>query len=173
MTKPYSEDLRARGGRCQCGSELPRGGTAVQYRGEQRHRGVAAPWVFDGPPQPLATVAPPINGAKFLAYVEQVLVPALSPGEIVMMDNPGSHKRAGVRKAIEAAAAAGCFLPACSPDLDPIDPSASSGGLRKAQEYTPQNGTPKRRCTLGCNRICSRWLFSPRESWLGKSEQPG
>ena len=76
-----------------------------------RHGGVTAPCVFDGP----------INGAKFLAYVEQVLVPALPPGEIVMMDNPGSRKRAGVRKAIEAAAAAVCFLPAYSPDLDPIE----------------------------------------------------
>jgi transposase len=55
------------------------------------------------------------------AYVEQMLVPTLSPGEIVLMDNLGSHKRAGVRKAIEAAGAAVCFLPAYSPDLDPIE----------------------------------------------------
>ena len=66
--------------------------------------GITAPCVFDGP----------INGAKFLAYVEQVLVPALSPGDIVVMDNLGSHKVAGVRKAIEAANAAQCFLPAYS-----------------------------------------------------------
>ena len=76
-----------------------------------RHDGLTAPCVFDGP----------INGAKFLAYVEQVLVPALSPGEIVMMDNLGSHKRARVRKAIKAAGAAVSFLPAYSPDLDPIE----------------------------------------------------
>jgi transposase len=50
-----------------------------------------------------------------------VLVPTLSPGEIVMMDNLGSHKRAGVRNAIEAAGAAVSFLPAYSPDLDPIE----------------------------------------------------
>jgi hypothetical protein len=61
-----------------------------------RHDGLTAPCVFDGP----------INGAKFLAYDEQVLVSTLSPGEIVMMDNLGFHKRAGVRKAIEAAGAA-------------------------------------------------------------------
>jgi transposase len=76
-----------------------------------RYDGVTAPCVFDGP----------INGARFLAYVEQMLVPTLSPGEIVLMDNLGSHKRAGVRKAIEAAGAAVCFLPAYSPDLDPIE----------------------------------------------------
>jgi transposase len=76
-----------------------------------RHDRLTAPCVFDGP----------INGAKFLAYVEQVLVPALSPGDIAVMDNLGSHKLAGVRKAVEAAEAAQCFLPADSPDLDPIE----------------------------------------------------
>src|SRR3984893_12752004 len=74
-------------------------------------RGKRLTCVFDGP----------INGARFLAYVEQMLVPTLSPGEIVLMDYLGSHKRAGVRKAIEAAGAAVCFLPAYSPDLDPIE----------------------------------------------------
>jgi transposase len=63
----------------------------------------------------------PINGAKFAAYVEQILVPALSPGAIVMRNNPGSDKVAGVREAIAAAGAAPCFLPAYSPDLDPIE----------------------------------------------------
>ena len=72
---------------------------------------MTAPCVFDGP----------INGERFLAYVEQMLVPTLSPGEIVLMDNLGSHKRAGVRKAIEAAGAAVCFLPAYSPDIDPVE----------------------------------------------------
>jgi transposase len=76
-----------------------------------RHDGITAPCVFDGP----------INGAKFLAYVEQVLAPTLSPGEIVVMDNLGSHKVADVRKAIEATGATQCFLPAYSPDFDPIE----------------------------------------------------
>jgi phage/plasmid primase-like uncharacterized protein len=58
-------------------------------------------------------------------------VPALSPGDIVVRDNPGSQKAAGVRKAIAAAAAAPSFLPAYSPDRDPIDVSAGSRGLRK------------------------------------------
>jgi transposase len=63
----------------------------------------------------------PINGEKFLAYVEQVLTPTLSPGDIVIMDNLSSHKIAGVRQAIEAAGARQRFLPAYGPDLDPIE----------------------------------------------------
>ncbi len=81
---------------------------------------MTAPCVFDGP----------INGAKFLAYVEQVLVPTLPPGEIVMMNNLGSQKRVGVRKAIEAAAAAVCFLPAYSPARTSIPSSRSSQSSR-------------------------------------------
>jgi hypothetical protein len=56
-----------------------------------RHDGLTAPCIFDGP----------INGAKSLAYVEQALVPTLSPGETVMMDNLGSHKRAGFEKPLK------------------------------------------------------------------------
>ena len=108
--------MTPRYGRCERGKRLvahvPFGHwKTTTFLAALRHGGVTAPCVFDGP----------INGAKFLAYVEQVLVPTLSPGEIVMMDNLGSHKRAGVRKAIEAAAAAVCFLPPYSPDLDPIE----------------------------------------------------
>ena len=74
-------------------------------------RGIVAPMVLDGP----------INGAHFLAYVEQVLVPDLRPGNIVIMDNLGSHKGAAVRQAIEAAGAKLLFLPPYSPDLNPIE----------------------------------------------------
>jgi transposase len=72
---------------------------------------IDAPGVIDGP----------INGESFLAYVEQVLVPTLKPGDIVIIDNLGSHKVAGVGEAIEAAGATRRFLPAYSPDLDPIE----------------------------------------------------
>ena len=111
-----STNMTPRYGRCERGKRLIAGAPfghwkTTTFLAALRHDGLTAPCVFDGP----------INGAKFLAYVEQVLVPTLSPGEIVMMDNLGSHKRAGVRKAIEAAGAAQCFLPAYSPDLDPID----------------------------------------------------
>lgn len=72
---------------------------------------VTAPCVIDGP----------INGLCFLAYVEQVLVPVLKPGDIVIMDNLGSHKGRAVRTAIRAAGARLFFLPPYSPDLNPIE----------------------------------------------------
>jgi transposase len=62
-----------------------------------------------------------INGEAFLAYVEQVLAPTLASGDIVVMDNLGSHKVAGVRQAIEARRAKLLYLPPYSPDLNPIE----------------------------------------------------
>ena len=62
-----------------------------------------------------------MNGTAFLAYVEQVLLPSLAPGDIVVMDNLGSHKGRDVRAAIRAAKAKLFFLPAYSPDLNPIE----------------------------------------------------
>jgi transposase len=76
-----------------------------------RHDRIEAPWVIDGP----------INGELFATYVEQVLVPTLSPGDIVILDNLGSHKGHRVRRAIRAAGAHLIFLPAYSPDLNPIE----------------------------------------------------
>jgi transposase len=76
-----------------------------------RHDRVDAPCVLDGP----------INGRLFTAYVEQFLAPTLSPGDIVIMDNLGSHKGAAVRNAIRAAGARLFFLPPYSPDLNPIE----------------------------------------------------
>jgi len=75
-----------------------------------RHDRLTAPCVFDGP----------INGACFLAYVEQQLVRTLKPGDIVIMDNLGSHKFKAVRDASRAAGARLWFLPPYSPDLNPI-----------------------------------------------------
>ena len=72
---------------------------------------IDAPCVIDGP----------INGVTFRAYVEQFLVPTLKPGDIVVMDNLGSHKGAAVRAAIRAAGARRFFLPPYSPDLNPIE----------------------------------------------------
>jgi len=76
-----------------------------------RNDRIEAPCVIDGP----------INGESFLAYVEQVLVPALKPGDIVIIDNLGSHKGKAVRRAIRAAGAKLFFLPPYSPDLNPIE----------------------------------------------------
>ena len=72
---------------------------------------IDAPCVFDGA----------INGEKFRAYVEQFLVPTLEPGDIVVLDNPGSHKSIHVRRAIQSAGAKLLFLPPYSPDLNPIE----------------------------------------------------
>ena len=63
----------------------------------------------------------PIDGDVFLAYVEQVLVPTLSPGEMVILDNLGSHKIPGVEQAIQSAGASLLYLPPYSPDLNPIE----------------------------------------------------
>ena len=63
----------------------------------------------------------PINGVLFLAWVEQFLVPTLRPGDIVVLDNLGSHKGHRVRRAIRAAGAHLLFLPPYSPDLNPIE----------------------------------------------------
>lgn len=90
--------------------------------------GMVAPMVLDGP----------INGVAFQAYVDQVLVPTLAPGDIVVMDNLGSHKGEGVRKAIEAAGARLLYLPPYSPDFNPIENAFSKlkALLRKAAERT-------------------------------------
>jgi transposase len=93
-----------------------------------RHDRIDAPCVIDGP----------INGQSFLAYVEQFLVPTLSPGDIVIMDNLGSHKGMAVRRAIRAAGAKLLFLPPYSPDLNPIEQMFAKLKtlLRKAEERT-------------------------------------
>jgi transposase len=93
-----------------------------------RHDRIDAPCVLDGP----------INGQLFTAYVEQFLVPTLSPGDIVIMDNLGSHKGKTVRNAIRAAGAKLLFLPPYSPDLNPIEQvfAKLKRLLRKAAERT-------------------------------------
>jgi transposase len=80
----------------------------------------------------------PINGVAFQAYVDQVLVPDLRPGDIVVMDNLGSNKGAGVRAAIEAAGASLLYLPPYSPDFNPIENAFAKlkALLRKAAERT-------------------------------------
>ena len=80
----------------------------------------------------------PINGELFQAYVDGVLVPELRPGDVVIMDNLGSHKGAGVRRAIEAAGASLLYLPPYSPDFNPIENAFSKlkALLRKAAART-------------------------------------
>jgi len=76
-----------------------------------RHEGISAPCVFDGP----------VNSEWFRAWVDQMLVPSLKAGDIVIMDNLGSHKSKAVREAIKSAGARLWFLPPYSPDLNPIE----------------------------------------------------
>ena len=93
-----------------------------------RTTGLTAPLVIDGA----------INGDLFLAYVEQQLVPAIGPGDIVIMDNLSSHKKAGIREAIEGAEAKLVYLPPYSPDLNPIEQAFSKFKwlLKSAKERT-------------------------------------
>ena len=93
-----------------------------------RTTGMVAPMVLDGP----------INGEWFEAYVRQILVPELRRGDIVIMDNLSSHKRASVRERIEAAGATLLFLPPYSPDFNPIEKAFArlKAMLRKAGERT-------------------------------------
>ena len=93
-----------------------------------RLTGMVAPMVLDGP----------MNGAAFLAYVQQVLAPELKPGDIVIMDNLSSHKGPAVRAAIEAAGAHLLYLPPYSPDFNPIENAFAKlkAMLRKAAERT-------------------------------------
>lgn len=85
--------------------------TTMTFLAALRHDRIDAPWVVDGP----------INGAAFLLYVQTGLVPTLSPGDIVVMDNLGSHKGKAVRRAIRGVGAKLLFLPKYSPDLNPIE----------------------------------------------------
>lgn len=120
-------------GRCARGERLvakvPHGHwRTLTFLAALRRDRVTAPCVFDGP----------INGRSFLAYVEQVLVPTLEPGDIVIMDNLGSHKGQVVRQAIRNAGAKLFFLPPYSPDLNPIEQvfAKLKTLLRKAAERT-------------------------------------
>ena len=76
-----------------------------------RHDRIAAPWLLDAP----------INGSLFLTYIEQVLVPTLSPGDIVVMDHLSSHKGLAIRQTLRKAGARLFLLPKYSPDLNPIE----------------------------------------------------
>ena len=98
------------------------------FVGGLRQNGLIAPMVTDGP----------MDGVMFLAYTREFLVPALRPGDIVILDNLSSHKVRGVREAILAAKATLLYLPPYSPDLNPIEKlfSKLKALLRKAATRT-------------------------------------
>jgi transposase len=125
MARRHGRSLRGE----RCRAAVPHGHwKTTTFVGALRLEGMTAPMVLDGA----------MNGAAFLAYVEQVLVPTLKPGEIVVMDNLSAHKAFAVRAAIEAARAELRFLPPYSPDFNPIEMAFSKlkAGLKKTAART-------------------------------------
>ena len=99
-----------RGERCRAG--VPHGHwKTTTFTAGLRLTGMTAPFVHDGA----------MNSEIFHAYVEHVLVPTLSPGDIIVLDNLPAHKVPGARKAIERVGAQMMFLPPYSPDFNPIE----------------------------------------------------
>lgn len=108
MARRYGRSLRGE----RCRAPVPHGHwRATTFIAALRLHGMTAPMLLDGA----------MHGAAFLAYVEQVLVPTLSSGDIVVMDNLPAHKTAAARQAIEATGATLHFLPPYSPDFNPIE----------------------------------------------------
>ena len=145
-------NMAPRYGRCARGQRLlakvPHGKWRTQtFLAALRHDRLTAPGVIDGP----------IDGLSFLAYVEQILVPTLKQGDIVIMDNLGSHKRQAVRNVIRAAGARLFFLPPYSPDLNPIEQlfAKLKNVMRKAAERTTEAAWRRLGSILSS--------FSPRE----------
>ena len=96
----------------RCRAAIPHGHwKTTTFIAGLRYDGLVAPMVLDGP----------MNGDVFRVYVEQFLVPELTPGDIVIIDNLPAHKVSGVREAIEAAGARLLYLPPYSPDFNPIE----------------------------------------------------
>ena len=122
--------LRGRSKRGQrCRAAVPHGHwKTTTFTAGLRRDGLTAPMLLDGP----------MNGVAFLAYVEQVLVPTLVPGDQVIMDNLPAHKVSGVKQAIEAAGATRLLLPPYSPDFNPIEQAFAKlkALLRKAAART-------------------------------------
>src|SRR5260370_41072806 len=136
MTRSHGRALRGK----RLVAKVPQGRwRTLTFLSALRHDRVDAPCVIDGP----------INGEAFLAYVEQVLVPTLKPGDVVIIDDRVSHKVKHVRRAIRTAGAKLFFLPAYSPDLNPIEQffAKLKTLLREAAERTVE-ATWKRIATL-------------------------
>ena len=127
-------------------AKVPHGKTTT-FLAALRHHRIDAPWLLDGP----------IDGASFQTYVEQVLLPTLKAGDIVVMDNLGSHKGKAVRRLIRSAGAKLLFLPKYSPDLNPIEQvfAKLKHLLRKAAARTAED------LTAAVGRLLT--AFTPQE----------
>jgi transposase len=104
-----------------------------------RHDRIEAPWLIDGP----------IDGQGFRTYVEKALAPTLKPGDVVIMDNLGSHKGEAVRQAIRSAGAKLFFLPKYSPDLQSSksSPSSSIYCAKRRREPSIPSSPPSANCS--------------------------
>ena len=129
-------NMARRHGRCRRGARpvgrVPHGHWKTStFVAGLRHDGITAPFVIDRP----------MNGVIFRTYVERVLAPTLKPGDIVILDNLGSHKGSEARRLIEARGARLLFLPPYSPDLNPIEPAFAKlkALLRQAAERSVDN----------------------------------
>ncbi len=121
MTRAYGRSPKGR----RCVGSAPYGHwQTTTFVGALRHQKISAPMVIEGP----------MDGEVFVEYVRSVLCPTLTPGDIVILDNLGSHKVDGVEQAILATGATLLYLPPYSPDLNPIEKlfSKLKALLRKA-----------------------------------------
>jgi transposase len=152
-------NMTRRHGRCARGTRLIAKVPQARWRtltflAALRCDRITAPCVLDGP----------INGTSFRAYVEQFLVPTLSRGDVVIMDNLGSHKSLAVRRLIRAAGAKLFFLPRYSPDLNPIEQvfAKLKTLLRKADPRTPEDTWRRIGSLLDCFTAeeCANYLAS-------------
>ena len=113
----------------RCRAAVPHGHwKTITFVGALTLDGFIAPMLLDGP----------MDGECFRAWIEQMLAPALEPGDVVVMDNLSAHKVAGVKQAIEQRGASLLYLPPYSPDLNPIEMMFAKlkALLRKAKERT-------------------------------------
>ena len=155
-TKTNMAPLR---GWAPCGRRLPASvpqgrWKTLTFLAALRHDRIDAPWLLDGP----------INGERFLTYVEKILVPTLAPGDIVIIDNLGSHRGKAIRRAIRSAGAKLFFLPKYSPDLNPIEQvfaklkhllrkaaARSFDDINTAIGHILESFTPQECCNYFCN----------------------
>ncbi len=140
-----STNMVRRYGRCPRGERLvdatPWGHWKITtFVAGLRASGLIAPMVLDGP----------MTGEVFRAYVEQVLVPELQPGDVVVLDNLAAHKVAGIREAIRAANASLLYLPLYSPDLNPIEQVLPSSKRCYARRRAPRrhSGPSSENCSI-------------------------
>ena len=114
-----------------------------------------------------------VDGAAFAAYAERVLAPSLRPGQVVVLDNLSAHKSDGARTAVEAAGARLLFLPAYSPDFNPIELAFAKvkERLRAAAERTPEGRRHRCRSTTDAHRFFAHCGFPlPADSYDPRSK---